>query len=134
MATSSLTLYTDASTSLVYNLISVEGKQTKYDAASSTPTFPVGFELDRDVKPVGNLTNDRFRVNFHRSSAKSAQAKIGTSGAELKISVPKDPTSAATLVADTVANLCALVSYLTGAAPSATAVANCTKLAQGQWL
>lgn len=134
MATSQLTLYTDATTTLVYDLTSVESKTTFYDAASSTPTFPVGFELSRDVKPVGNMTNDRFRVNFHRSSAKAAQAKIGTSGAELKISVPKDPTSATTLVADTVANLCCLVSYLTGAAPSATCVANLTKLATGQWL
>lgn len=134
MATNSLTLYTDASTSLVYSLISVEGRTTSYEAANSTPTFPVGFELSRDVKPVGNMTNDRFRVNFHMSQAKTAQAKIGTSGAELKISVPKDPTSAGALVAQTAENLCALVSYLTGAAPSATAVANCTKLAQGQWL
>lgn len=134
MATQSLTLYTDPTTPLVFDLTSVESKTTYYDAATSTPTFPVGFELSRDVKPVGNLTNDRFRINFHKSSAKTAQAKIGTTGAELKISTPKDPTSAATLVADTVANLCCLVSYLTGAAPSATAVANVTKLAQGIWL
>lgn len=134
MATSQLTLYTDNTTSLVYDLSSVEGQQTSYIAVNSTPTFPVGFELTHDTKPVGNMTNDRQRINFHKSSAKTAQAKIGTSGAELKISVAKDPTSGATLVADAVANLACLVSYLTGAAPTTTCMSRLQSLVVGQWL
>lgn len=134
MASTNLTLYTDTTTSETWNLYGVVGNETRYISAASTPTFPVGMELTSEVKPVGNMTNDRHRINLHRSGAKTAQGAVGTAGTELKISVPKDPTSASTLVADTVASLSCLVSYLTGAAPTATCYARLQALAVGQWV
>lgn len=91
-------------------------------------------DITKDVKPVGNATNDRMYVNVHRSGAATAQGAIRTSGAELKISVAKDPTSGAALLAEAQYALCELVSYITGAAPTTTAVANIAKLCAGQLL
>lgn len=134
MATSSLTLYKDNTTSEAFTLDSVVGKTTSYTGAGSTPTFPIGMDLTRDVKSVGNMSNDRHYVNVHRSSAASAQGAVRTSGAELKITVAKDPTSGAALLSEAEYALAELVSYITGAAPTSTAVANIAKLCQGQWL
>lgn len=134
MATANLTLYKDGTTSEAFSLVSVEGRVTSYDGAGATPTFPIAMDITKDVKPVGNATNDRMYVNVHRSGAAAAQGAIRTSGAELKISVAKDPTSGAALLAEAEYALCELVSYVTGAAPSTTCVANIAKLCAGQLL
>lgn len=134
MATSSLTLYKDNTTSEAFDLTGVVGKVTTYMGAGSTPTFPIAMDLTRDQKPVGNATNDRFYVNVHRSGAATAAGTIRTSGAEIKITVAKDPTSGAALLAEAQYALAELVSYITGAAPTSTCVANIAKLVSGQWL
>lgn len=134
MATTSLTLYKDSTASEAFSLATTVGKVTSYDGAGSTPTFPIAMDLTLDRKPVGNATNDRYYINVHRSGAASAQGAIRTSGAELKISVAKDPASGTALLAEATAALAELVSYVTGAAPTTTCMANIAKLVVGQWL
>lgn len=134
MATSSLTLYKDATVSEVFNYASLEGKTLTYQGAGSTPALPIELALTRDAKAVGNMSNDRFYVNVHRSGTATARAAVATSGAQLQITVSKDPISGATLQTEAEYALCELVSYVTGAAPTATAVTRIAKLCRGEWL
>lgn len=134
MATSSLTLYKDNTTSEAFNLATVVGRVTTYEGASSTPTLPVQLDLTLDKKQVGNMSNDRFYINCHRSGAATARGAIATSGGTLSITVAKDPSSGSSLLSDAVAAVCELISYVTGAAPTSAAVSNITKLCAGQWL
>jgi hypothetical protein len=134
MATTNLTLYKDNTTSEAFTLGSTQGRLTTYDGASSTPTFPVALDITQDRKQVGNMSNDRFIYTLRRSSAAQAKANIATSSGELKISVAKDPLSGSTLEAEAVAAVAELISYVTGAAPTSTCMANIAKLVVGQLL
>lgn len=134
MATTALTLYKDNTTSEVFTLATVQGKVTTYDGAGSTPTFPIQMDLTLDRKPVGNSSNDRVYINVHRSGAATAQGAIRTSGTEVKTTVAKDPSSGALLLAEAEASLAEVVSYITGAAPTTTCMANIAKIVRGQWL
>lgn len=134
MASTNLTLYKDTSVSENFTLGTTQGRVTTYDGATSTPTFPVALDITQDRKQVGNMSNDRFIYTLRRSSAATAKANIATSSAELKISVAKDPLSGANLESEAVSAVAELVSYVTGAAPSATCMANIAKLVVGQML
>lgn len=134
MATSTLTLYKDNTTSETFNLSSAVGKSTVYDGAGTTPTFPIQMVLTKDQKNVGNMSNDRFYINVHRSGAATGRGQVATSGASLQITVGKDPVSASSLVAEATAALAELVSYITGAAPTSTAMSNIASLVVGNWL
>lgn len=134
MASSTLTLYKDTTTTEAFSIGSTIGKVTTYDGASSTPTFPVALDITQDRKPVGNMSNDRFIYTLRRSNAATAKANIATSSGELKVSVAKDPVSGATLEAEAVAAVAELISYVTGAAPTSTCMANIAKLVAGQLL
>lgn len=134
MATTTVSLYKDTTNTEAFTLATVLGKVTTYDGAGSTPTFPIQMDLTLDRKPVGNASNDRVYVNVHRSGAASAQGAIRTSGAELKVTVAKDPSSGTALLAEAEIALCELVSYVTGAAPTSLMMANIAKIVRGQWL
>jgi hypothetical protein len=133
MASSSFTLYKNASDTEVFSLASTVGKVTSYEGAGSTPTFPVGLDFTVDKKPVGNMTNDRMYANLHRSAAATAAGAVRTSSAEMKVSIAKDPTSGATLLAEAVSATCELLS-LFGCTINSTVVTNVTKFCAGQLL
>jgi hypothetical protein len=134
MATSTLTLYSDTTNTEQFDLSGTEGKTTQWVGASSTPSLPVSFDFTRDAKAIGNMSNDRYYYSVKRSATATAQAAVRTSSATLQVSTAKDPSSGATLLVDAQAALVELISYVTGAAPTATTVANCAKLVAGQAL
>lgn len=131
MATSSVTLYPVSGVGEVFNLDSVVGKKTYYTGATSTPTFPVSFEITKDQKSTGDLGNDRIELSTKRAASASAQATVRTSSATLKVSVAKDPSSASALLLDAQNAVAQLVSYITGDKLSETALANVAKVVSG---
>lgn len=132
MASNTVTLYkVDGTTSEVFTLDSVLGKDTKYTGAGSTPTFPVMLILTKDAKSVGVLANDRMAASVKRSSAGTAQSKVLTGSATLSCSIGKDPTSGAALLVDAETALTELISYFTGTAPTSTTIANVGKFVAG---
>lgn len=132
MASTSLTLYKDSTNTEVFSLGETVGKRTTYDGDESTPTFPVAYDITRDRKNVGNMSNDRYIHTIRRSSAATGRGSVATSSAELKVSVGKDPVTGAALELEARYALSELVSVITGTAPTTAQLANIAAICMGQ--
>lgn len=83
---------------------------------------------------MGVMGNDRMVVSAKRAVSMTAAAKVGISSTTLTCSVAKDVASASALVTEAVASMCEIISYFTGAAPSAATVTRVTSFVAGSLL
>ena len=132
MASSNLTLYNDEVNSEVFAIESVVGKDTTYSSDASTPTFPVILVINKESKPIGNLSNNRLSLSIKRAGDAASQGSVRTSSATLTVSVAKDPGTAAELAADAAKAIINMITYFTGAAPSSTVVTRATNFVAGK--
>lgn len=134
MASQSITLFNDAAISEVFAVDNITGKLTSYSGAASTPTLPHTLTITKDAKAMGVMGNDRMVVSAKRAVSMTAAAKVGISSTTLTCSVAKDVASASALVTEAVASMCEIISYFTGAAPSAATVTRVTSFVAGSLL
>lgn len=131
MATSPITLYPSVAGTEVYTLMSIGDSKQTYSGAASTLAAPKTLELSQEKKAIGNLGNDRFVVATKAAAYNASLAKTSIVSATLTISVAKDATAAVDFSGKAVEEISKLISYFTGAAPSAGAIANITTIVAG---
>lgn len=131
MATSPLTLYPSVAGTEAYTLMSIGDSKQTYAGAASTLAAPQTLELSQEKKAIGNLGNDRFVVATKAAAYNASLAKTSIVSATLTISVAKDATATVDFSAKATEEISKLISYFTGAAPSADAINNINIIVAG---
>lgn len=131
MATSPITLYSDTSATEVYTLVAVGDNKQTYTGAAGTLAAPHSLELTQEKKTIGNLGNDRFVVATKAAAYNASLAKTSIVSATLTVSVAKDATATVNFTAKASEEISKLISYFTGAAPSAQEITNINLVVSG---
>lgn len=131
MATSPITLYPDPAGTEVYTLVAVGDNKQVYSGISGTLAAPQSLELSQEKKAIGNLGNDRFVVATKAAAYNASLAKTSIVSATLTVSVAKDATATVNFTLKAAQEIAKLISYFTGAAPSAQEMTNIDLVVSG---
>jgi len=90
MATATLTLYKNSSTTLAFTLVSQSATGATYKVGGRSLSTPFVIELQRKLTAPGKKGNDHIIVRIARTERNTQTGDLATTQGMLDFSVPKD--------------------------------------------
>ena len=122
MATSTLTLYKDNTTTVTFNLLSTAELFAKWIVSGRALSTP--FAAFQKIKLNKGVSNDESYFTVSRTEANVATGKLATFLCEVRVSIPKDQSVLTPTVQAEVISLAA--SALINAAPTGASTSRAT--------